>query len=102
MTLWQNLRYTFRLLGKSPAFTIVAVLSPALGIGANAAIFRLVNALLLRSIPVRQPDRLVQVSLIRLDSIAISSTGSQTAIDAFSYCTLPLFRHVPEPSFPVS
>jgi predicted permease len=66
--LWQNLRYTFRVLGKSPSFTIVAVLSLALGIGANAAIFTLINALLLRSIPVRQPDRLVQVSLIRLDS----------------------------------
>jgi predicted permease len=67
-TLWQNLRYTFRVLGKSPSFTIVAVLSLALGIGANAAIFTLINALLLRSVPVRQPDRLVQVSLIRLDS----------------------------------
>jgi predicted permease len=68
MTLWENLRYTFRVLGKSPSFTIVAVVSLALGIGANAAIFTLINALLLRSLPVRQPDRLVQVSLIRLDS----------------------------------
>jgi predicted permease len=66
--LWQNLRYTFRVLRKNPSFTIVAVLSLALGIGANTAIFTLSNALLLRGLPVRQPDRLVEVSLIRLDS----------------------------------
>ncbi len=63
---WQNLRYTFRVLGKNPSFTIVAVLSLALGIGANTAIFTLINALLLRSLPVRQPDRLVEVSLVRI------------------------------------
>jgi predicted permease len=67
-TLWQNLRYTFRVLGKSPSFTMVAVVSLALGIGANAAVFTLINALLLRNVPVRQPDRLVEVSLIRLDT----------------------------------
>jgi predicted permease len=66
--LWQNLSYTFRILGKSRSFTVVAVLSLALGIGANTAIFTLINALLLRSLPVRQPDRLVQVSLLRLDN----------------------------------
>jgi hypothetical protein len=67
-TLWQNLNYTFRVLRKNPSFTVVAVLSLALGIGANTAIFTLINALLLRNIPARQPDRLVQVSLVRLDS----------------------------------
>jgi predicted permease len=67
-TLGQNLRYTLRVLRKNPSFTVVAVLSLALGIGANTAIFTLMNALLLRNLPVRQPDRLVEVSLIRLGS----------------------------------
>jgi hypothetical protein len=63
--LWEDLRYTVRVLGKNPGFTAVAMLSLALGIGANAAIFTLINALLLRDLPVRQADRLVEVSLIR-------------------------------------
>jgi predicted permease len=67
-TLWQSLRYTFRVLAKHPSFTTVAILSLAVGIGANTAIFTLINALLLRNLPVRQPERLVEVSLIRLDS----------------------------------
>ena len=67
-TLWQGLRSTFRVLRRNPGFTVVAVLSLALGIGANTAIFTLINALLLRSIPARQPNRLVQVSLVRLGS----------------------------------
>ncbi len=67
-TLWRNLRYTFRVLAKNPGFTTVAILSLALGIGANTAIFTLINALLLRNLPVHEPERLVEVSLIRLDS----------------------------------
>jgi len=66
-TFWQILLYTFRVLRKNPSFTVVAVLSLALGIGANTAIFTFINALLLRKIPVRQPERLVEVSLVRLD-----------------------------------
>jgi predicted permease len=60
-----NLRYALRLMRRNPGFTAVAVLSLALGIGANTAIFSLLDALLLRDLPVRQPERLVELSVVR-------------------------------------
>src|SRR5216683_4821865 len=55
----QDLRYALRMLRKNPAFTVVALLSIGLGVGANSAIFSLVDQALLRQLPVREPGRLV-------------------------------------------
>jgi len=71
-TTWQDLRYGLRLLRRTPAFSIVAILTLALGTGANAAIFQLVNSLRLRPLPVEKPQELVWVDV---DTQGIGRTG---------------------------
>ena len=75
----RDCRYGVRLLAKSPIFTVAAVLSLALGIGANTAIFSLIDALILRTMPVHEPGQLIQFSKV----LGPNGRGS------FSY---PLFR----------
>src|SRR5947199_4839250 len=87
-SVFQDVRYAFRMMAKSPAFTAVVVVTLALGIGANTAIFSIVNALMLRTLPVHHPHELAVVGQpYRVNSFSYGSPR----VDLFSY---PLYKEL--------
>ncbi|HWY70819.1 MAG TPA: ABC transporter permease [Terriglobales bacterium] len=84
----QDLRYALRQLTKSPAFTVTALLTLALGIGANTAIYSLLDQVMLRSLPVQDPEQLVMLKSSGSDRGRISAYGGSSD-DYFSY---PMYR----------
>src|SRR5262245_8147479 len=88
--LWQDLRYARRSLLKQPGFTLIVVLTLAIGIGANTAIYTVVDAMILRSLPYREPERLMRVYLTTPRDVATRLDYSEGMV--WSYLKYQTFR----------
>ena len=87
-SLWKDLRYGLRMLVLSPGFTVIAVVTLALGIGANTAIFQLIDTIRLRTIPVKNPEELATVR------IADRHWGSGQFSGPYSQLTFPMWEQI--------
>lgn len=88
-TLWQDLRYGIRTLMKNPGFTVIAVMTLALGLGANTAIFSITDQILLRMLPVEKPEEIVVLRSPGPKSGRVSSDGDPAT--SFSY---PMYKEI--------
>ncbi|HKR59811.1 MAG TPA: hypothetical protein VJS64_08740, partial [Pyrinomonadaceae bacterium] len=84
-TFFRDLRYAFRLLVRSPGFTAIAVLSIALGIGANTTVFSVINGVLLKSLPYKDPDSLVLLWGNSKSEERLKGRNQVSATDAADY-----------------
>ncbi len=96
-SIWQDLRFAFRVLRQSPAFTLIAVVSLALGVGGNTAVFTVVRGVLLKPLPYDEPDRLVKVAesdpdTPRPETIDFTTTSDLRA-RSHSFESLSLYRN---------